>query len=157
MQIVARGECHGGFHEGSIMPVMWCRLARGECHAPSGRGVSCAPLYTVLPYSGPIQKARGGCGAKAPTLAARPELFLVGRTHDSIIDLWVVPETSLIVTWTKHQHISESHRNSKPPSGGTITTDRCLTHIWDVAHSESILGGRAMWHFCWLEQKCSVD
>jgi len=27
--------------------------------------------------------------------------------------------------------------NSKPPSGGTITTDRCLTHIRDAAHSES--------------------
>jgi len=26
--------------------------------------------------------------------------------------------------------------NSKPPSGGTITTDRCLTHIRDAAHSE---------------------
>ena len=29
--------------------------------------------------------------------------------------------------------------NSKPPSGGTITTDRCLTHIRDAAHSESPL------------------
>jgi len=27
--------------------------------------------------------------------------------------------------------------NSKPPSGGTITTDWCLTHIRDAAHSES--------------------
>jgi len=27
--------------------------------------------------------------------------------------------------------------NSKPPSGGTITTDRCLTHLRDAAHSES--------------------
>ena len=27
----------------------------------------------------------------------------------------------------------------KPPSGGTITTDRCLTHIRDAAHSESFL------------------
>jgi len=27
--------------------------------------------------------------------------------------------------------------NSKPPSGGTITTDRCLTHIRDAAHSNS--------------------
>ena len=27
--------------------------------------------------------------------------------------------------------------NSKPPSGGTITNDRCLTHMRDAAHSES--------------------
>ena len=27
--------------------------------------------------------------------------------------------------------------NSKPPSGGTITTDRCLTHIRDAMHTES--------------------
>jgi len=27
--------------------------------------------------------------------------------------------------------------NSKPPSGGTITNDRCLSHIRDGAHSES--------------------
>ena len=27
--------------------------------------------------------------------------------------------------------------NFKPPSCGTITTDRCLTHIRDAAHSES--------------------
>jgi len=27
--------------------------------------------------------------------------------------------------------------NSKPPSGGTVTTDRCLTHTRDAAHSES--------------------
>ena len=27
--------------------------------------------------------------------------------------------------------------NSKPPSGGSITTDQCLTHIRDAAHSES--------------------
>jgi len=26
--------------------------------------------------------------------------------------------------------------NSKPPSGGTITNDWCLTHIRDAAHSE---------------------
>jgi len=26
--------------------------------------------------------------------------------------------------------------NSKPPSGATITTDRCLTHIRDAEHSE---------------------
>jgi len=32
--------------------------------------------------------------------------------------------------------------NSKPPSGGTITTDRCLTHIRDAAHSESAGGGK---------------
>jgi len=57
--------------------------------------------------------------------------------HDFITDLWVVPKTSLIVTCIKHQHISESHRNSKPPSGGTINTDRCLTHIRDAAHSKS--------------------
>ena len=30
--------------------------------------------------------------------------------------------------------------NSKPLSGGTITTDRCLTYIWDAAHSESRTG-----------------
>jgi len=29
--------------------------------------------------------------------------------------------------------------NSKPPSGGTITTDRCLTHIRDAAHSENTM------------------
>ena len=29
--------------------------------------------------------------------------------------------------------------NSKPPSGGTVTTDRCLTHIRDAAHSENSL------------------
>jgi len=57
--------------------------------------------------------------------------------HDSITDLRVVPETSLIVTWIKHQHICESHRNSKFPSGGTITKDRCLIHIRDAAHSKS--------------------
>jgi len=55
---------------------------------------------------------------------------------DSITDLQVVPETSLIVTWIKHQHISESHRNPKPFSCGTVTTDRCLIHIRDAAHSE---------------------
>ena len=38
-----------------------------------------SPLYTVLPCSGLIQWVRGGCGAKAHPLAARPELFLVGR------------------------------------------------------------------------------
>jgi len=32
-------------------------------------------------------------------------------------------------------------KNSKPPSGGTITNDRCLTHIRDATHSESILPG----------------
>ena len=26
--------------------------------------------------------------------------------------------------------------NSKPPSGGTITNDRCITHIRDAVHSE---------------------
>jgi len=59
--------------------------------------------------------------------------------HDSITDwdLWVLPETSLIVTSTVHQHISESHRNSKFPSGGTNTTYRCLTHIRDAARSDS--------------------
>ena len=43
--------------------------------------------------------------------------------------------------------------NSKPPSGATITSDRCLIHIRDAAHSESYVcpphhqGG---WHttFC---------
>jgi len=56
----------------------------------------------------------------------------------SMTDLRVVPETSLIVT-IKHQYISESHRNSKSPSGGSITNDQCLhvTHIRDAAHSES--------------------
>jgi len=29
--------------------------------------------------------------------------------------------------------------NSKPPSGGTITADRCLANIRDAAHSESFL------------------
>jgi len=57
--------------------------------------------------------------------------------HHSITDLWVVPEPSLIVTWIKQKNISGKHRNSKPPSGGTITTDRCLTHIRDAAHSEN--------------------
>ena len=28
-------------------------------------------------------------------------------------------------------------KNSKPPSGGTINTDRCLTLIRDAAHSET--------------------
>ena len=32
---------------------------------------------------------------------------------------------------------SESRRNSKPPSSGTINTDRCLTHIRDAAHSDN--------------------
>jgi len=41
------------------------------------------------------------------------------------------------------QHISESHRasdsraNLKSPSGVSITTDRCLIHIRDAAHSDS--------------------
>jgi len=29
--------------------------------------------------------------------------------------------------------------NSKPPSGGSITNERCLTHSQDAAHSESVL------------------
>jgi len=57
--------------------------------------------------------------------------------HNSIADFCVVAETSLTETCIKHQHISESHRNSNPPSNGTITTDRCLTHIRDAAHSEN--------------------
>jgi len=35
-----------------------------------------------------------------------------------------------------HQHISETHQDSKCPSSGTITTDRCITHIRDVANSK---------------------
>jgi len=35
--------------------------------------------------------------------------------------------------------------NSKPPSSGTITTDWCLTHIRDAAHSEN----RRMWGSFW--------
>jgi len=35
--------------------------------------------------------------------------------------------------------------NSKPPSGGTITTDWCLTHIRDAAHSEN----RRTWGSFW--------
>ena len=31
----------------------------------------------------------------------------------------------------------ESHRDSRPPSGESITTDRSLSHIQDTAHSES--------------------
>jgi len=58
--------------------------------------------------------------------------------HDSITDLWVVPDTSLTVTWIKHQHISASHQNFKSPSGGTMTTDQYLTHIRDAARSGNI-------------------
>jgi len=47
---------------------------------------------------------------------------------------WVVPET-----WIKQQHISASQWNSKSTSVGTNTTDRCLTHIQDAAHSERIV------------------
>jgi len=69
------------------------------------------------------------------TVSGWEEPFVI---PNSITDLWVVPETILTVTWIKHQHISASHWNSKSPSGGTITTDRCLTHIRDAAHSERI-------------------
>jgi len=41
------------------------------------------------------------------------------------------------VTWIKHSLFCESHPDSKPPYGGTITNDRRLTHITDTAHSES--------------------
>ena len=71
------------------------------------------------------------------TVSGWEEPFVI---HDSIIDLWVGPKTSSTVTWIKHQHISASHRNFKPPSGGTITTEQCLTHIRDAARSESHRG-----------------
>jgi len=41
--------------------------------------VMASPLHTVLPCSGPIHWARSGCGAKAPPLTVRLELFLVGK------------------------------------------------------------------------------
>ena len=84
----------------------------------------------LLPYNlEPTRRKfsrRSACGGEEP--------FLI---HDSITDLWVVPETNLTLTGTKHQNISASHRNSEPPSSGTITADRCLTLIQDAAHSES--------------------
>jgi len=66
------------------------------------------------------------------------ETFVI---RDFIADLWVVPKTSLIMTRIKHQHISASHWNPKPwpPSSGTITTYRCLIHIRDAAHSNSVI------------------
>jgi len=48
------------------------------------------------------------------------------------------PKQFLIVTCIKHDLFRESHWNSKPPSSGPITTDRCLTYILDAAHSESL-------------------
>ena len=48
----------------------------------------------------------------------------------------VIAEIILIVTWIKHKHLCESHWISKTPSGGTITTDQCLTYIPDAVHSE---------------------
>jgi len=54
------------------------QVVRGESHDRLSRG-EFFPLYTVLPCSGVIQWAHGGCGAKAPPLAARPVLLLMGR------------------------------------------------------------------------------
>jgi len=59
MTFLFEGSVMAVYREGSVM-----RLP--SLHCPQG------------PCSGPIQWARGGCGADAPPLAARPELFLVG-------------------------------------------------------------------------------
>jgi hypothetical protein len=55
------------------------------------------------------------------------------------ISFRVRPETIFNCDMDKLEHdlFRELLRNSKPPSGGTNTTDRCLTHIRDAAHSES--------------------
>jgi len=54
--------------------------------------------------------------------------------HNSMKDVWVIPENSLSVKRIKHHLISESHRVFKDSSGGT---DRCLMrHIPDATHNE---------------------
>ena len=48
------------------------------------------------------------------------------------------PKQFLMVTCIKHDLFRESHWDSKLPSSGPITNDRCLTHILDAAHSNSL-------------------
>ena len=59
--------------------------------------------------------------------------------RDSITILKGIPK--LFVNRDKNKNtifFMSPAEHSKPPSGGTITTDRCLTHIRDAAHSESM-------------------
>ena len=71
-----------------------------------------------------------------------PNCFLWGGGNVRVswldhISFRVTPKAIFKVTWIKHKNFRESQRDSEPPSGGSITTDRCLTHIRDAAHSES--------------------
>ena len=49
--------------------------------------------------------------------------------QDLVIGLWAVPEFDREMNTNTIN--SESHRDSKSPSGGTITTDRCLWGGYD--------------------------
>ena len=49
----------------------------------------------------------------------------------------MIHETSLTVTWTIHRHFPESHRDSKSPYRGILSSDQCPTHIRDAVDSES--------------------
>ena len=107
--ILIWGECHG-------------RLSGGECHAPPLFTLSSGPLFWSDPVGARWLRGWRPSACRAPRTVSRGEQQKC-VIHDSITDLWVVPEISSIITWIKHQHISdsESHRNSKSPSGGTIT------------------------------------
>jgi len=59
-------------------------------------------------------------------------------TRDSITILKGKPKVFVNRDKNKKSIVSVSPaENSKPPSGGTITDDRCLTQIRDAEHSET--------------------
>ena len=89
-------------------------------------------------WKGAGSRKKQGPGNKTWNVLLNPQKHnTVQKSYDLNSKLRVARGSRLTLTWIKHQHISASHRNLKPPSGKTITTDRCLTHIRDAAHSDS--------------------
>ena len=103
-----------------------CEVCNNTFYAmtlPSDKPPHGTPLFIVLPCSGPIQWARGGCGAKAPPLAAHPCEVSLPWQGSCIVRMSTV---SRIPNRRVDNSIESICRTSSPCAGGCCDGGRLL-------------------------------
>jgi len=118
--------CEYSYFFASMSFLCWYFRAKDAASVPETHSAHFLPYY--------LEPTRRKC--------SHIKLFLVGRNR-----LWYISRLQIFGSFPRlvrpwHDKPPTHFRVSpkfQTPSGGTITTDRCLTHIRDAAHSESIL------------------